>query len=99
MPTPLANLGDIAFVGSIGGKGNDISANGNLKTSAGSLKIDGGKEDRKLSLSVSTNDCNLAEILDNDKLGILATEIKVTAMLQNEAKNTGNGKARKGILG
>ena len=99
MPTPLANLGDIAFVGSIGGKGNDISANGNLKTSAGSLKIDGGKEDRNLSLSVSTNDCNLAEILDNDKLGILATEIKVTAMLQNEAKNTGNGKARKGILG
>lgn len=81
VPAILDNLGDIAFSGTLGGKKNEISANGDISTEAGTMQIVGGKENKHLSLNVSTNDFNLAKMLDNDHFGTLSTDIKLTASM------------------
>lgn len=81
MPHILSNIGNIAFNGSTGGTKADISLRGLLATAAGSIKIAASKEKNKITADLATQDCNLERILDNEKFGMLDTDIKISATM------------------
>lgn len=83
IPSIIENAGDIGFTGSIGGRGKSISANGQFTTDAGSMQVIAGKENKHVSLNISTHDYNIGHLLGNDNLGTIDTGIKLTAELDD----------------
>ena len=81
LPEELKRLGDISFEGTVGGVGTDAAVKGLLDTDAGQARIALGKSGQDFTGHVATEGIDLRQILDNDKLGLLATNIDIDGSL------------------
>lgn len=70
-------LGDIQYTGTVSGTGNSQSVNGTLNSALGQIYIKGGHTRAHIDAYVKTDGFNLGGLLDNDKLGMLATTVNL----------------------
>ncbi|MCR5131190.1 MAG: translocation/assembly module TamB domain-containing protein [Prevotella sp.] len=81
LPEELTRLGNISFLGTVGGMSSDAAIKGLLNTDAGQAKIALGKSGQAFTGHITTDGVNLKQILDNDKLGLLVTNIDIDGQL------------------
>lgn len=79
VPQILANIGDISFRGNTAGSKHHATLEGILATDAGTATLSADKNGKHCSLKLSTHDCNLETILNDDKSGLLDTDITLSA--------------------
>ena len=77
LPEEIGRLGDINFVGDIGGFGRDVSVKGQLATDAGNANVGIGLHGDSFTARLETNGLNIRQILDDDKFGILASNLDI----------------------
>ncbi len=75
VPEVVTRLGDIAFNGTVSGKGLDLNANGKLRTSAGTAVLDLNKQGQRIGGHVSTEAFALGKVLANQHFGTLAADV------------------------
>lgn len=73
----IVNLGDTEFVGDLSGSNNSLAVNGKITSGVGLVEINAKKADNHISAYINTDGINVGKLLDNDKLGILATTVNV----------------------
>ena len=81
VPPILLRLGDVSYQGEVGGTGRHYALRGTLKTDAGTVGLAAGLQDRHLSGHAETDGLDLGRILDDQRLGQLATTIDVDGHL------------------
>lgn len=81
VPSEITRLGNILFQGSLGGYGQDLALRGILKTGQGNANVALGKHRDNFSGRLETTGINIGNILNNNKLGILASEINIDGKL------------------
>jgi len=86
IPQEVERIGAIHFNGEIGGHNQDISTRGTLLTDVGNAKLAVGKHENKFNAEIHTNGINLRKILNNDKFGTIATNIKLSGSTNNTSK-------------
>lgn len=78
LPTVVSRLGDISFLGEIGGLGlDDLSARGTLNTDAGNVKVVAGKSNSHINGRIDTDGIDLQRLSDDSHLGTLAASLYV----------------------
>lgn len=83
-------LGRVNFTGRIAGEGNDISANGALRSEAGNLTLDFSRKGRVISANVKTPLFDLARAVQNTDLGNAATDISLEARMKDNRLSVGS---------
>ena len=78
LPEMLMRLGGISYTGGISGTGGILSAEGTFTSDIGKADIKVNKNEQRIDAHVNTNGLNLKHLLDNDKLGMLATTVNVS---------------------
>lgn len=73
----VGSLGDIQYVGTVSGTGNTQSVDGTLKSGLGQIAIKADHSGGHIDANVRTGGFNLGRLLDNDKLGMLATTVNI----------------------
>ncbi|MGI6223370.1 MAG: translocation/assembly module TamB domain-containing protein [Prevotella sp.] len=86
VPAIVTRLGNISFIGNLGGYGTNFASKGIIKTSAGTANIALGIRKKNFSGRIETNGINLQQILADDHLGMLATRINVDGRIPNNSK-------------
>ena len=76
IPSPLLRVGDISYQGEVGGSGNRYALRGNLTTDAGKVDLSAG-----INGHAETEGINLKRILEDERLGMLATSIDIDGYL------------------
>ena len=82
IPQEVRRMGSIAFVGEVGGYGSNFAAKGIMHTEAGNANIALGKSGRQFSGRIETAGLNLRRLLDDPRLGTLATRINIDGTLR-----------------
>ena len=77
LPAEIERLGDINFVGEMGGFGSDVSIKGHLATDAGNADLGVGMHGDAFTARLETKGIDLRQILDDNKFGILASDIDI----------------------
>lgn len=77
-------LGDIQYVGTVSGTGKNQSVNGTLKSGLGQVAIKADYSGGHIDANVRTEGFNLGQLLDNDKVGMLATTVNVKGDISRE---------------
>ena len=91
LPAEIERLGDISFVGDVGGFGNDVSAKGHLSTDAGDADLGIGLHGDSFTARLETKGIDIRQILNDDKFGILASEVDIDGNRSlSNIKVTGN---------
>ena len=85
MPDVVTRIGNVEFKGDVGGRNKDISVEGKLMTDAGESDLDGTFDGQHFQLRVDTKGIDLQRLLDNDKLGMIATNLNLDGRLSNNA--------------
>ena len=90
LPVQLKNIGNLHCNGQVNGESDGgISAKSNIKTSIGSLALDFLMSgNRQFQGSIETEGINLRQLLDNEKLGMLATSLRLKGTLPKEQAPT-----------
>ena len=74
----LARLGDIHYNGGIGGKQGSLHADGMLDSGIGQARLNIKQHGTLIEAHISTGGLDVGSLLDNDKLGILATTVNIS---------------------
>ncbi len=82
IPEQVIRMGNIKFIGNIGGYGKDVTTKGILHTDAGNANIALGLHGYNFSGRIETGGINLGKILDNAKLGTVATHINADGFIK-----------------
>lgn len=82
VPQAVTRLGDVTFKGQTGGLGKNIFVRGQLYTDAGNARLGIGLNGNKFTARMETPGINLGHILDDKRLGTLATHISVDGKLR-----------------
>ena len=70
-------MGNIDFIGEVGGYGQDIATKGIIRTDAGMANMAFGKHNNNLSGRLETNGLDLGKILDDKRFGNISTQIDI----------------------
>ena len=81
IPEEVTRLGDIAFVGTLGGVDKNLAVKGQLETDAGNAQVAVGLNGRQFTGHIATNGINLQRILEDDHLGLIETDIDLDGQL------------------
>lgn len=87
IPAEMTRLGNIHFQGFLGGYGQDLALKGILKTGQGVANIALGKHLNNFSGRLETKGINLGKILNNNKLGVLASSINIDGKLPTKEQS------------
>lgn len=74
----LARLGDIHYNGGIGGKQGSLHADGMLDSGIGQARLNVKQHGTLIEAHINTGGLDVGSLLDNDKLGMLATTVNVS---------------------
>lgn len=77
VPGIISRLGNIDFIGEVGGYGQDIATKGIIRTDAGMANMAFGKHNNNLSGRLETNGLDLGKILDDKRFGNISTQIDI----------------------
>ena len=77
LPAEIERLGDISFIGDVGGFGGDVSVKGRLTTDAGNANVGIGLHGDSFTARLETNGLDIKKILDDNKFGILASNLDI----------------------
>ena len=83
---PLMRFGNIAFVGNVGGYGNDVAAKGHVRTNAGNANFVLGVHGKRFAGRLETQGLDLRKVLNNDSYGVLSTKIHIGGMLLDRGR-------------
>ena len=86
LPSVLTRVGGIKYNGNISGRENLFVCKGDIKTGIGNAKMDIAVDGNSLRGYLSTKGIHLGKLLDDDKFGILATDIKANGKLDKGKK-------------
>ena len=91
MPPLLARIEGLRLTGTVSGKGTQsVATNSTLNTGIGELALNLALTDRKdISGSIATDGFQLGRLLDNDKVGMLATHIRIDGNLEQTVAANG----------
>ena len=81
IPPQILNMGNISYVGDLGGKSQEYALRGQLNTDAGNANLTVGLQGNRFNGHVETEKFDLSTILGDETFGILATEIDVDGRL------------------
>ena len=79
--TPWNRLGNVVFVGRIGGYGRNTSLAGSMASNVGNARFHIGRHDNKLSVLASVSNANLKTLFNNDQWGIASAQLSAEALL------------------
>ena len=96
IPEEVTRIGDVDFVGNLGGFGNDISMRGMLKSGIGNAKLSVNKLGQHVTGKVETSGVNLRKLLNNNQFNEVAANLQFDGMLRKGKKP--NLKAKGTIL-
>ncbi len=92
IPIEITRLGNIVFKGAIGGYGKDVATKGMIRTDVGSAKLALGINGKNFSGHVETDGISVGKIINNNKLGIVATKINADGYINgNDIKINAKG--------
>ena len=77
LPEEIERLGDINFIGELGGFANNVSVKGRLTTDAGNANVGIGLNGDSFTARLETKGLNIRQFLGNDKFGILASDLDI----------------------
>ncbi len=83
LPPHLTRLGNVHFIGNIGGIGKAITTSGVLRTDAGKASISLSLKGKEFESRLHTEDLNLKRILADNKFGSLSTNILINGVLRS----------------
>ena len=83
IPTAVTRLGNVHFVGSLGGYAGDLHSKGQLMTGAGDATPSVKKDGQHIAGHIETAGINLRQVLDDDKFGQVATTLDIDGVLKN----------------
>ena len=84
IPKEVLRLGTIHYNGTVGGTAAEhIHSDGQIQTDAGNANVTLAKTGNRIQAHVDTRGIDMGRILDNDRLGILATTIDVAGTSDN----------------
>lgn len=86
VPPFVTRLGNIHYIGNLGGYGRDFASKGIIRTDAGTANVAIGVRRNSFTGRVETNGLNLKQILNNNRFGILATHINVDGKIPQGKK-------------
>ncbi len=92
LPAPLLRLGDISYQGELGQKGRQTAISGQLKTETGAIDLLGNITGNDFKGHIQTDDLNLGRLLDDDRWGLLSTNIQLDGRLPLNKLMTVNAK-------
>lgn len=75
VPEAVMRLGNIAFRGSASGRGDDLTAKGELRTGAGNVTMDVRKTGNRIGGHIATTSFALGTVLANPQFGLLAADL------------------------
>lgn len=81
MPNEVLRLGNIKYVGGIGGSGRNIAVRGVLDTDAGGASLYMGKSGNRIQGHFQTNGIMLGKILADNHFGILSAKLNINGMV------------------
>ena len=84
IPIEITRLGNIVFKGSIGGYGKDVATKGMIRTDVGSAKLALGINGKNFSGHIETAGIAVGKIINNNKLGIVATKINADGYIKSK---------------
>lgn len=87
IPIEITRLGNIVFKGAIGGYGKNVAAKGNIHTDVGAAKLALGINGKNFSGHIETDGISVGKILNNNKLGIIATKINADGYINGKNAN------------
>lgn len=82
IPAVVTRLGNVHFVGTLGGHFDNIYSTGQLKTGAGDATLSVEKDGQHFTGHIETEGINLRQLLDDDKFGQVATHIAIDGALK-----------------
>lgn len=82
IPAMVTRLGNVHYVGSLGGHGDNLHSTGQLVTGVGDATLSVVKEGQQVVGRIETAGINLRQILDDDKFGQIATHINIDGALK-----------------
>ena len=77
MPKEVLRLGDIRYQGILRGEKDLLACKGSIDTEVGKASLDMTKMGKNINAHVDTKGINLGRILENNKFGIIATNLDV----------------------
>lgn len=84
----VKRLGDIDYVGRLAYDGDEVDASGRLSTDIGNMIVFAKvTQDKVVDLKLDTKDLNVGKILDNNNLGIVASNIEAQLDLSTTPLN------------
>ena len=83
MPDAVIRLGDIYFIGKANGQGKNISADGDIRTSAGNVTLKAEYNGGKFNAAVKTPGFELGHVLDNKDFGKVIADITAHGVIPN----------------
>jgi len=86
LPDYVLGFGSFDYNGSLKGLGDNIAAEGNLITEAGTAKLQAEKSQSKITASVSSQGIDLRKLTKNERLGLVAADITGSVILKNGGK-------------
>lgn len=86
IPEEVTRIGDIDFVGNLGGSGSDLSMNGVMKTGLGNANMAVNKVNQHFSGKIETSGINLRKLLVDDKFNEVVANIQFDGTLRNGKK-------------
>ncbi|MBQ6210869.1 MAG: translocation/assembly module TamB domain-containing protein [Prevotella sp.] len=82
IPAVVTRLGNVHYVGALGGHGDNLHSEGQLMTGAGDATLSVVKDGPRFVGRVETAGVNLRQMLDDDKFGQIATQINIDGALR-----------------